>query len=413
MDGEIFAFVPLLPLLLLLCTTTGVDRACGCCRLAVAVVGGVYRPIDSQHCVARSHTHINEAGTNSKGCARTSLRQRNAKKTAPRITSRSPSLSPSPRFASSAVVHGGWCAVDSSTIFMAYSVAKGCTAAAMLRLVDEGRLDWSEPIDQVWPELACQDTSSGGSDVGRISIAEAASHRLGLPGTPWPPMRFFRQYCSGGWRGMWDEGIAWAETTPTIWQPGERASYCHLGWSFVVGGLIERKCNEHVADTVQRVANEIKLPHCLHIGRLPTRLWHKTATLEVPPAGHNKVWSSALGQPLGLAWRVLGTIESFLFRRVGNSDMWRGSCFPSSNGFFTGHALARLYGALANQGILHLNIDTNGTHDTGVVPTRLVSALLLDAFAVRSSTRGSIGSCSSFTKTAGRDSHGFKLFNDC
>ena len=300
----------------------------------------------------------------------------------------SPSLSPvrassaGPAGAcTSADEHTGWCGVDSDTVFMAYSVAKGCTAAAMLLLVDEGKLDWSEPLDQVWPDLACQYATSkitrNGGDSGGgsgITVAEAASHRLGLPGTPLPLMRFYRQYCTGGWRGLWDEGIRWAEGTPATWQPGKRARYCHLGWSFVVGGMVERKCGEHIADTVQRVAAAIGLPHCLHVGRLPPQLWHRTATLEAPPAGHNSVWSCARGQPLGLGWRVLGTIESFLFRQAGNSDLWRNSCFPSSNGFFTAHALARLFGALANQGVVYLNTNTNdqsnGNHD--VVPMRLV-----------------------------------------
>lgn len=305
------------------------------------------------------------------------------------MRSSSPSLSPSPSLtssgrhtssspSSSANQRTGWCGVDSSTVFMAYSVAKGCTAAAMLRLVDDGRLDWSEPIDQVWPELACRSTrTASDSSGGGVSIAEAASHRLGLPGTPLPPMRFYRKYCAGGWRRLWDEGIAWAEQTPTIWQPGERASYCHLGWSFVVGGIVERKCGEHIADTVQRMAASIGLPGSLHLGRLPPMLWHNTATLEPAPAGHNRVWKSALGQQLGLGWRLLGTIESLIFRRVGNSDLWRASCFPSSNGFFTAHALARLYGALANKGVLYLNAHTTGDHSSSsssdnAAPTQLV-----------------------------------------
>jgi hypothetical protein len=298
--------------------------------------------MDTRHEPAQSccsHGAVRQAQAQDRKADGGSSRDRRRKATGKkRHTSRTPSLSPSPSSAAAAAASrsspaadasiNGWRGVDSSTVFMSYSVAKGCTAAAMLRLVDEGRLDWSQPIDQIWPELACGynttniagDAGAGGGGAaggGAISMAEAASHRLGLPGTPLPPMRFYRRYLEGGWRGLWDEGIAWAEATPTVWRPGERASYCHLGWSFVVGGLIERKCNEHIADTVQRVASAVGLPHCLHIGRLPQRLWHKSATLEPPPAGHNSVWASALGQPLSVGWRMLGTIESFLFRRAG------------------------------------------------------------------------------------------------
>ena len=348
--------------------------------------------MDTQHCPplpcgydqsSQSHREVG-GDTSSTSCNRTSTnQQRKQMKHERRRKRSSPSVSPSPSLtfpgrytgtSSSVCQRAGWCGVDNSTVFMAYSVAKGCTAAALLRLIDERRLDWADPIDQIWPGLACRSVSG-------VSIAEAASHRLGLPGTPLPPMRFYRKYCAGGWRGLWDEGIAWAEETPTIWQPGSRASYCHLGWSFVVGGMVERKCGEHVADTVQRMAASIGVPHCLHIGRLPPRLWHKTATLEAAPAGHNSVWKTALGQKLNLGWRLLGTIESFLFRRVGNSDLWRDSCFPSSNGFFTAHALARVYGALANKGVVYLNAHTNAGHSSSkskinsTAPTRLVRLL--------------------------------------
>ena len=36
--------------------------------------------------------------------------------------------------------------------------------------------------------------------------------------------------------------------------------------------------------------------------------------------------------------------------RAGNSALWRSVCLPSSNGFFTAGALARMYGALTNSG---------------------------------------------------------------
>ena len=69
-----------------------------------------------------------------------------------------------------------------------------------------------------------------------LTVAEAVSHRVGLPGTPLPPWRFWNAYTRAGWRGLWDEGIAWAEDTPPRWAPGSRALYHHLSWSFIVGG---------------------------------------------------------------------------------------------------------------------------------------------------------------------------------
>ena len=128
-----------------------------------------------------------------------------------------------------------WRGVDAATIFMSYSVAKGVTAAALLTLADDGKLDWSTPTSQIWPTMAMgrADSRQGGRE---LTIAEAVSHRVGLPGMPLPSWRFWEAYTRAGWRGLWDEGIAWAEDTPPRWAPGSRARYHHLSWSFIVGG---------------------------------------------------------------------------------------------------------------------------------------------------------------------------------
>ena len=73
------------------------------------------------------------------------------------------------------------------------------------------------------------------------------------------------------------------------------------------------------------------------------------AALEDAPVG-TEAWITAWGRPLSWIWRVLGALESVLFRRVGNAAFWREACYPSSNGFCTAHGLARMYGMLANGG---------------------------------------------------------------
>lgn len=144
-------------------------------RLVVAVCCGVYRPMDVEHEDASS-----TSGTNGR-----------------RGHTRSPlPLAP----AASQLQSTGWRGVDSDTIFMSYSVAKGATATAMLMLADQGKLDWNEEVDSIWPAL-----SQPGGGHG-LTVAEAASHRLGLPGTPAPPARFWSAYQAGGWCGLWDEG---------------------------------------------------------------------------------------------------------------------------------------------------------------------------------------------------------------
>jgi len=53
-----------------------------------------------------------------------------------------------------------------------------------------------------------------------------------------------------------------------------------------------------------------------------------------------------------LKQRVFSWLEGWVFVAAGNAALWRKVCLPSSNGFFTVDALARMYGALTNAGTL-------------------------------------------------------------
>jgi hypothetical protein len=50
--------------------------------------------------------------------------------------------------------------------------------------------------------------------------------------------------------------------------------------------------------------------------------------------------------------RAAACIEALAFCVLGNLPTWRAICLPSSNGFMTADALARIYAALANDGAL-------------------------------------------------------------
>ena len=97
-------------------------------------------------------------------------------------------------------VHQPYCSWTSRiycVLFVAYSVAKAVSSAAMMLLASDGYLDWEESTENIWPELTRRDVLdvqrpvSALPDKG-INVAEAVSHRLGLPGTPMPGYASFR-----------------------------------------------------------------------------------------------------------------------------------------------------------------------------------------------------------------------------
>lgn len=51
---------------------------------------------------------------------------------------------------------------------------------------------------------------------------------------------------------------------------------------------------------------------------------------------------------------LLAAVEGHLFSGVGNISICRVMCLPSSNVFFTSQALAVMYGALANGGVVEI-----------------------------------------------------------
>jgi len=67
-------------------------------------------------------------------------------------------------------------AVDEQTVFPIASVTKVFTATCLARLVDEGKLAWSDPVVKHWPEFKLSDTYL----TENVRIADLLSHRTGL-----------------------------------------------------------------------------------------------------------------------------------------------------------------------------------------------------------------------------------------
>jgi hypothetical protein len=55
-----------------------------------------------------------------------------------------------------------------------------------------------------------------------------------------------------------------------------------------------------------------------------------------------------------LLFMVLAVFEGVICCAIGNCNIWRGICLPSSNGYFTSQAVAVMYGALANGGVVEV-----------------------------------------------------------
>jgi CubicO group peptidase (beta-lactamase class C family) len=82
--------------------------------------------------------------------------------------------------------------VDGQTLFTVFSTSKGIAATCAHMLAERGQLDYAAPIARYWPEF-------GQSGKAGATVADALTHRVGLPGVP-VGVRPEQLARSGGWR---------------------------------------------------------------------------------------------------------------------------------------------------------------------------------------------------------------------
>jgi CubicO group peptidase (beta-lactamase class C family) len=249
-----------------------------------------------------------------------------------------------------------WKAVDPSTLFMSYSVCKGVAAAGLMTCVDRGECAYEDKVSSQWAAFA-----QGGK--GDVTIADAVSHRAGMPGITLsflPVVAAHAAAAVGGWSRAWRAGLAFIENYKPEWPPGSAALYHYVSFSWIIGGIIERVSGQHIHQLVRdRVAAPLHQHGNMFVGLLPRPEHARAARLETPhayaplPEGWGAPDEPAEAAPTGgeargsLSKRLLAWLESSVFVAAGNAGLWRRVCLPSSNGFFTAHALGSMYGALS------------------------------------------------------------------
>jgi CubicO group peptidase (beta-lactamase class C family) len=197
----------------------------------------------------------------------------------------------------------------------------------MARLVDQTKLDYGQTVASVWPEYAAAGKAS-------ITIEQMLSHQDGLSGFPDPiePSLWFD----------WDAICAKLAAMAPLWPPGTASGYHPITFGYLAGEVFKRVEGRSMGTALrQDLAEPFGLD--LWIG-LPESEFDRVADLQRPGAlpdfgHHNEPTRAAFLTP----WAQPG----------GRSQAeWRRMEIPSATGHCTAHSLARLMGALANDGWL-------------------------------------------------------------
>ncbi|MDO8798813.1 serine hydrolase domain-containing protein [Phenylobacterium sp.] len=218
-------------------------------------------------------------------------------------------------------------AFDDKTLTAIFSSTKAIAALLIARLVDAGKLDYGQTVASVWPEFAQAGKAA-------ITVEQAMSHQAGLSGFPEPmePSLWFD----------WDAICARLAAMAPLWPPGTASGYHPVTFGYLAGEIF-RRVDGRTMGTALRQDLAVPFELDLWIG-LPDAEHGRAADMQRPngPAKFGEIneatraafltpWSSAGGR--------------------GQAE-WRRTEIPSANGHATALALARLFGALANDGWL-------------------------------------------------------------
>ncbi|WP_310541563.1 serine hydrolase domain-containing protein [Phenylobacterium sp.] len=214
-----------------------------------------------------------------------------------------------------------------TTLTSIFSSTKAIAALLIARLVDSGKLDYGQTVASVWPEFAAAGKAS-------ITVEQAMSHQAGLSGFPDPmePSLWFD----------WDAICARLAAMAPLWPPGTASGYHPVTFGYIAGEIFRRVDGRTMGTALRQ---DLATPFELD-------LW-----IGLPDAEHGR--AADMQRPKGAA--KFGEINAatraaFLtpWSSAGGRGQaeWRRTEIPSANGHATALALARLFGALANDGWL-------------------------------------------------------------
>lgn len=216
-------------------------------------------------------------------------------------------------------------AFDEATLTPVFSTTKAVAATLVARLVDAGKLAYDQPVADVWPEFA-----QAGKD--KVTVEQALSHQAGLSGFP-------DEMEASDWFD-WDLICAKLAAMAPMWPPGTASGYHPVSFGYIAGEIFRRVDGRTMGTALREDL----------AGPLGLDLW-----IGLPDAEHSRV--AELQRPTGLPkFGQLNdpTRAAFLtpWSSPGgrSSAEWRRMEIPSANGHATALALARLFGALADDG---------------------------------------------------------------
>lgn len=239
------------------------------------------------------------------------------------------------------------------TMAISFSTTKGIASTLLHILAEQGKIDYDRPVADYWPEFAQNGKES-------ITVRTLLCHEAGMY-----DMRGILDDASQMME--WDTVVQRLAAATPRHQPGTSNGYHGLTFGYLVGELIARVTGMSFPEALQHYLAEPFDLDGLYCG-LPSSQDGRRAELILKPRkpsadlGNGTKTTKKIMIPLVNAFlgatdaNLTHTKEGLLPKGMSqfdfnHPDVLR-SCIPSANGVFTARSLAKVYGMIANKGVM-------------------------------------------------------------
>ncbi len=227
---------------------------------------------------------------------------------------------------------------SADTAPMVFSATKGVASTVIHRLADRGLIDYDAPVAEYWPEFAA-------SGKAAITVRDVMRHRAGLS-----HLRGVRKRELLDHRHM-EERIAAAP----VGRHFGKSAYHALTYGWLLSGLARGVTGKGMRELMRiEVAAPLDTDG-VHLGRPPAGAPTRVAKiigpqLNIPNPVFNALAPAVAGLELSAAFGSMyfPGVKAVIQRDIPLLD----TELPSANGVITARALARMYGAIANGGMI-------------------------------------------------------------
>ena len=227
---------------------------------------------------------------------------------------------------------------QADTAPMVFSATKGVASTVIHRLADRGLIDYDAPVAEYWREFG----ANGKAD---ITVRDVMRHRAGLS-----HLRGVRRRELLDHRHM-EERIA----ASPVGRHFGKSAYHALTYGWLLSGLARSVTGKGMRELMR---SEVAAPldtDGVHLGRPPVGAPTHAARfvgsqMNIPNPVFNALAPAVAGLELSAAF---GTMYFPGVKRLVQRDVpLLDTELPSANGVITARALARMYGAIANGGVI-------------------------------------------------------------